>query len=329
MLFRSIEFTYDWFLNKCKSIGMRQDAEMAIGTLGGGNHFIEVGKSANTGDIWVTIHCGSRNFGKEVCEHHQFKAKKILEDKRGVGLKEKIEEIRKNFSGLDVALKIKEAKKELGVDFTDINIKGMEYLEGQDAMNYMFDMIFTQVYAKFNRQRISENIVKVLGSDVKDSIECTHNYINFEDMVIRKGSISSYVGEKSIIPFNMADGLLICEGKSNAEWNFSAPHGAGRLMSRGDASRNVDLEKFKFRMKGVVSTSVCKSTLDESPQAYKDPKMIEDAIGPTVKILDRVKPILNLKDGGDSMTWKERKERDKSEKSRDLNRKEMRKMRGK
>ena len=327
--FSYITYNYDWFLNKCKEIGLKQDAEMAIGTLGSGNHFIEVGKSANTGDIWVTIHCGSRNFGKEVCEFHQYKAKKVIENKRNVLLKDKITEIRKNSISSEIESNIKLAKKELGLDFTDININGMESLEGQDAMNYFFDMIFTQVYARFNRKRIAENISRVLAADVKETIECTHNYINFDDMIIRKGSISSYVGEKMIIPFNMADGLLICEGKSNSEWNFSAPHGAGRLLSRGEASRKIDLDKFKFRMKGIVSTSVCKSTLDESPQAYKDPKMIEEAIAPTSKILDRVKPILNLKDGGDAMTWKERKERAKSEKSRDLNRREMRKMKGK
>jgi RNA-splicing ligase RtcB len=323
-----VEFNYDWFLNKCKEIGMRQDAEMGIGTLGGGNHFIEVGKSANTGEIWITIHCGSRNFGKEICDYHQNKAKKILDDKRKFGLRDKIEEIKRTSAGLDIAGKIREAKKELGIDFTDVNINGMEFLEGQDAMNYFLDMIFTQVYAKFNRKRISENILKALGSEYKDIIECTHNYINFEDMVIRKGAISSYIGQKMIIPFNMADGLLICEGKSNSDWNFSAPHGAGRLMSRGDANRKIDIEKYKFRMKGIVSTSVGKSTLDEAPQAYKDPKMIEAAIADTATIIDRVKPILNLKDGGDSMTWKERREKQKKEKSRDLNRKEMRRMKG-
>ena len=326
--FKFVEYTYDWFINKQKEIGMRQDAEMAIGTLGGGNHFIEVGKSTNTGDIWITIHCGSRNFGKELCEFHQNKAKKILEDKRKFGLKDKLEEIRKSFPNSDISTKIKEAKVELGIDFTDVNINGMEFLEGQDAMNYFLDMIFTQIYAKFNRKRISENILKSLKADVKEMIECTHNYINFEDMIIRKGSISSYVGEKMIIPFNMADGLLICEGKSNADWNFSAPHGAGRIMSRGEANKNVDLEKFKFRMKDIVSTSVGKSTLDEAPQVYKDAKMIEAAIEPTATIIDRVKPILNLKDGGDSTTWKERKEKAKAEKSRDLNIREMRKMKG-
>ena len=327
--FKFIEFNYDWFLKKQKEIGMRQDAEMAIGTLGGGNHFIEIGKSVNTGDIWITIHCGSRNFGKELCDFHQNKAKKNLESKRNVVLKGRIEEIKKTSIPNEIEFKIKEAKKELGLDFTDININGMEYLEGQDAMNYFLDMIFTQFYAMFNRKTISENILKTIGISVKDSIECNHNYINFDDMIIRKGAISSYIGEKMIIPFNMADGLLICEGKSNSEWNFSAPHGAGRLMSRGEANKKVDIEKFKFRMKDVVSTSVGKSTLDEAPQAYKDPKMIESAIEPTANIIDRVKPILNLKDGGDSMTWKERKEKVKAEKSRDLDRKEMRKLKNK
>ena len=326
--FKCVEFNYDWFEKKCKEIGIRQDAEMAIGTLGSGNHFIEVGKSANTGDIWITIHCGSRNFGKEICDFHQNKAKKVLDFKRNFGLKEKIEEIRKTSIPTEIEFKIKETKKELGLDFTDININGMEFLEGQDAMNYFFDMIFTQVYAKFNRARISENILKSLGSKDKERIECIHNYINFEDMIIRKGSISSYVGEKMIIPFNMADGLLICEGKSNSDWNFSAPHGAGRIMSRSEANQKVDLEKFKYRMKDIVSTSVGKSTLDEAPQVYKDSKMIEAAIEPTCVIIDRVKPILNLKDGGDATTWKERKEKQKTEKNRDFNRKEMRKMKG-
>jgi len=326
--FKFVEFTYDWFLNKCKEIGMRQDAEMGIGTLGGGNHFVEVGKSVNNGDIWVTIHCGSRNFGLSVCNFHQYKAKKILEHKRKVDLRDEIDEIRKTSKPTEIASKIKQAKKDLGVDFTDIDIKGMEYLDGQNGINYLLDMVFVQMYADFNRKRIMENISKTIGCDVYEEIKCNHNYINFEDMIIRKGAISSYKGEKMIIPFNMADGLLICEGKSNSEWNFSAPHGAGRIMSRGDASRNVDIDKFKFRMKGIVSTSVGKSTLDEAPQAYKNPKIIEDAIEPTVNIIDRVKPILNLKDGGESMTWKERKAIEKKQRSRKSERDEVRNMKG-
>lgn len=324
--FKPVNYTYDWFVEKQKQIGMRQDAEMGIGTLGGGNHFIEIGKATSNSDMWITIHCGSRNFGKEICEYHQGVAKKNLDDKRKIDLSGEIENIKNSGDKQTIAKRIAELKKNSGVSFDGVNINGMEYLEGQDAMNYFFDMIFTQVYAKFNRARILENISKALGCKIKDQVECIHNYINFDDLIIRKGAISSYIGNRMIIPFNMAEGLLICEGKSNPDWNFSAPHGAGRLMSRGDASRNIDLEKFKYSMKDVVSTSVCKSTLDEAPQAYKSAKMIENAIEPTVRIIDRVKPILNLKDGGDSMTWKERKERMKAEKTRDLERKEMRKM---
>lgn len=311
--YQPITYNYDWFEKKQKQLGMRQDAEMAIGTLGGGNHFIEVGKSVNTGDIWVTIHCGSRNFGLQVCEYHQKNAVKILKEKRDLDLRPKIEEIKNSTDKKDITNQITKLRKDLGIDFDGVNMNGMEFLEGQAAMDYYFDMIFTQIYAKFNRQRIMENITKVIGCTIKDMIECTHNYINF-DLIIRKGSISSYIGERNIIPLNMADGMLICEGKSNPEWNFSAPHGAGRLMSRGDASRNIDLNDFKFKMKDIVSTSVCNNTLDEAPQAYKNAKMIENAIEPTVKILNKVKPILNLKDGGDSMTWKERKAKDKARK---------------
>ena len=325
--FSSIEFTYDWFLKKCKDLGMRQDAELGIGTLGGGNHYIEIGLSDTYKNFWITVHTGSRNFGKMVCEYHMNIAKKILDNKRNVILKNKIEEIRKEFSGVEILTKIKEAKYELGVDF-DFDIKGMEYLEDQYAIDYYMDMIFAQAYAKFNRATIIDKIIKVVSAKEEERIESIHNYINFEDMIIRKGAITSYIGEKMIIPFSMKDGMLICEGKSNPEWNFSANHGAGRTMSRGEANRKIDLADFEFSMKGIVSTSVCKSTIDESCFAYKNPKMIEAAIAPTATIIDRVKPILNLKDGGESMTWKERKEKQKIEKSRDLNRREMRNMKG-
>lgn len=325
--FNSIEFDYDWFLKKQIDISMKQNAELGIGTLGGGNHFVSIEQSISYGDFWLIIHCGSRNFGKMICEYHMKIAKKNLEYKRKILLKNKIESIKNEFSGNNVQLKIDEAKKELDINF-DVNMNGMEYLEDQYAIDYYMDMIFCHFYAQFNRNTISNNILKVIGCNEVERLESVHNYIDFKDLVIRKGSIRSYIGEKIIIPISMAFGSFICEGKSNPEFNFTGPHGAGRLMSRGEASRKIDLEKFRFSMKGIVSTSVGKSTLDESPQAYKDPKMIEDAIAPTANIIDRVKPILNLKDVGESMTWKERKERDKAEKARNLNRKEMRKMKG-
>lgn len=323
-----VTYDYDWFLNKCELIGMNQDAEMGIGTLGGGNHFIEFGVSENSGDVWITVHSGSRNFGKMICEFHQKKAKSIIDNKQKNLMQSKIKEIKETSDGRDIPAKIKQARKELGIDF-DFNVHGMEFLEGQDAIDYFMDMIFAQKYADFNRKRMLELICKALGLETKDEISCIHNFINFDDMVIRKGAISSYEGDRMIIPFSMSDGLLICEGRSNSEWNNSAPHGAGRLMSRGEASRNIDLKDFERKMKGIVSTSVCKSTLDEAPQAYKNPKVIEKAIEPTAKILDRVKPILNLKDKGESMTWKEKKEKIKREKAEQKNRKTMRRMKNK
>lgn len=325
--FDYVKYSYDWFLNKQKEIGMKQNAELAVGTLGGGNHYWEVGVSESCGDVWITVHSGSRNFGKMICDFHQNNAKKILDNKRKITLTEKIKEIKDKFPGRDIPVEIKKAKKNLGLDF-DFNINGMEFLEGQDAINYFMDMIFAQKYADFNRTRMIELVTDKLNIEILDSIHSIHNFINFEDMIIRKGAISSYVGERMIIPLNMADGMLICEGKSNPDWNKSCCHGAGRIMSRGDASRNITLEDFQFKMKGIVSTSVCKATLDESPQSYKNSDMIEAAIEPTAKILDRVKPILNLKDKGESMTWKERRLKDKKDKLRKKNRKETRRMKG-
>lgn len=202
-----IKYNYDWFEKKQKQIGMRQDAEMSIGTLGGGNHYCEVGKSINTGDIWITIHCGSRNFGLQICEYHQKNAVNILKEKRELDLRPKIEEIKNSADKKDISNQITKLRKDLGVDFDGVNMNGMEFLEGQAAMDYYIDMIFTQIYAKFNRKRIMENISKILSVDIKDSIECIHNYINFDDLIIRKGSISSYIGERNIIPLNMADGF--------------------------------------------------------------------------------------------------------------------------
>ena len=317
-----VRYDYDWFLNKCREIKMTQNAQLAIGTLGGGNHFIEIGVG-NNGDLWLTVHSGSRNFGKMICDYHQRIAKDNITVKRQVDLKDRIKDIRRNYKGHEISKQIKQARKDIGIDF-DFDINGMEFLEGQDAVDYFMDMIFAQKYAEFNRNRMIEVIVDAIGVKIKRTVHSIHNYINFEDFIIRKGAISSYKGELMVIPMTMADGMFICDGKSNKEWNFSAPHGAGRIMSRGNASRNIDIKDFKYKMKGIVSTSVCKSTLDESPQAYKNPKIIESAIEPTVDIVDKVTPLLNIKDKGDSMTWSERRKRIKKQKERRQQRRQKR-----
>jgi len=317
------KYDYKDFGALCKKIGMKPNrAELSIGTLGGGNHFIELSKADSDGSIWITIHSGSRNFGKMICEFHQNKAKKNLDRNRNEVLKDKIEDITKNTKDKSkIASLITDAKKDLGLDF-DFDIKGMEFLEGGAAFEYLIDMVVAQRYALFNRKMMLAIACQILGG-IKpvDSIESIHNFIDFRDFIIRKGAIRSYVGERMIIPFNMRDGILVCEGKSNAEWNNSAPHGAGRLMSRGKAKESIDIDKFRKQMEGIYSTSVCKGTLDEAPDAYKDSKMIEAAIEPTAVILDRLKPLLNIKDKNSGPTFKERKEEKKRNQERDAHRK--------
>jgi len=189
-------------------------------------------------------------------------------------------------------------------------------------MDYFYDMIFTQVYAEFNRETMVETILSVLGVKKKDIVETVHsihNYIDFDDLIIRKGAIRSYVGEKMLVPFNMRDGILLCEGKSNSEWNFSSPHGSGRVMSRGEANKKISLEKYQESMKGVFSTSINKSTIDESPYCYKSSEMIERLIEPTATVIDKIKPIINIKASESMMSWKERRELEKAGKQVNVN----------
>jgi RNA-splicing ligase RtcB len=243
-------FTPDWLYKKCEDIGVDYIRVLnSVGTLGGGNHFIEVGKSENTGDYWITIHSGSRQLGLKIANYWQRQA--------GKGQ--------------------------------------LAYLEGEDMYNYLSDVVFTQVYANESRNIMQDLIHNIIELDVKESISCIHNFIDFDDFIIRKGAIRSYKGEKMIIPFNMEDGILICEGKSNPDWNFSAPHGAGRVGSRSWAKENLSVDDAKERMikKGIYCS---KLPADELKGAYKDPKIIEDAIEPTATIIDRLIPVLAMKD---------------------------------
>lgn len=290
------------FAEVCKRIGI--DFEYAIkslGSLGGGNHFIEIGKSELTG-TWITVHSGSRNFGKKVCEFWQDKAS--ARDKPNTRIK--IDEIKALYPKEQWEQKVKEYKE------AQRNIKPskLDYLDGDNKDNYIKDMRQAQEYAKTNRLLMMNDILSILGIVTPiDTIETVHNFIDPTDHIIRKGAIRSYIGERMIIPFNMKAGLLICEGKSNPDWNFSAPHGAGRVHSRAQAKELLDLEKFKDDMKDVFSTSVGAGTIDESPDAYKDPKIIEEAIEPTAKILDRVIPVLNMKDVNEKRSWKKNREK--------------------
>lgn len=261
----------------------------SVGSLGGGNHFIEIGESANDGSHYLTLHSGSRNFGLKICNYHANKMKvtKSLPQE----YQEEFEYITKNtVPTSDIPIKLAElnARYEIG--------KTEYLLQGNDMYEYLVDMVIAQTYAEFNHRAMAHSIfVGLRDVEAVEKIHSKHNFIDPQDWIIRKGAIRAYKGEKMIIPFNMRDGLLICEGKSNADWNYSAPHGAGRILGRNQAFKSLDMEEFEKEMVGIYSTSVCKSTLDEAPMAYKDKDVIINAIQDTAVILDTVKPILNIK----------------------------------
>lgn len=235
----------------------------SLGSLGGGNHFIEYGEEEETGNGWLTLHCGSRNLGVKVANYWHA-----------------------------VAQNPKRA-----------DYKG--YLWGEALRGYLSDMTIAQAYALYNHQTIRDRIFAILRklceAKCAESIYTTHNYIDVaaEVPMLRKGAIDASEGRKVAIPFNMRDGIAICIGKGNAEWLNTAPHGAGRIMSRSQARKQIALSEFEEAMAGVFSTSVCKGTLDESPMAYKPTEQILRQIEPTVEIVAMVKPKLNIKDKGE------------------------------
>jgi len=290
-------YNYEWFEKKCGQIGANLNRAIAsIGTLGGGNHFVEIGKSVNTGELWLTIHTGSRQFGLQICNYWQKRdtEKKRLETLRKFN--EGIEHIKATQSDRQkIPASINKLRAELGID--NKMAKGLDYIEGKDMQGYLTDMIFAQAYAAENRHQIASKIAKILASKVPiNPIETVHNYIDFKDFIIRKGAISAHKNEIMIIPFNMEDGILICRGLGNKEWNSSAPHGAGRIKSRAQAKIEFSSKIAAERMKAKgIFTSVVPT--DEVKEAYKNPKIIEEAIKPTVEIIDRLIPIMNLKDG--------------------------------
>jgi RNA-splicing ligase RtcB len=304
---RSPKYSMLWFEEMCDRIGINIGyAIKSIGTLGAGNHFIEFGECVETSSPWVTIHSGSRNLGKKVCEYWQGVANKKMKKSVDVDMKEEIKHMK---STVKDKTKYKQYIDEIKIKYHSGTDKGLAFLTGDDSYNYMFDMLFAQKYAEINRLEILKAISSAFGDDINllngRCIESIHNYISPTDLIIRKGAIESYKDEYQVIPFNMRDGILIVEGKSNTDWNCSAPHGAGRLMSRGEAKRKLNFDVFKKQMTGIYSTSVTESTLDEAPDAYKDSKVIEEAIEPTCKIMNRIKPILNLKDLNDKPSWAE------------------------
>ena len=277
-------------LSKLRCIGSFgiYKAQCQIGTLGGGNHFIEVDEDS-IGNKYLVIHSGSRNLGKKVCEYYQNKAyescnvtdNKVVRDSIIKFLKARGEEH-----------KIQDALSKLAVNKIP---KDLCYLWGKDKDDYLYDMAITQRYATLNRFVIAMIICDKMSWGEVEVFSTIHNYIDTKSGILRKGAVRAELGEKLIIPINMRDGSLICSGKGNIDWLCSAPHGAGRLMSRTKAKEALSMEQYNKEMNGIYTTSICESTLDEAPMAYKPIEEIVECIKPTVAVLEQIKPIYNFK----------------------------------
>ena len=270
--------------------------EKSIGTLGGGNHFIEINEDEN-GVKYLVIHTGSRNLGKQVAEYYQHLAIELLSGKDELFKKQ--QEIIADYKAKGKKKEIEAAIKKLHSEFKmkKPNVPDpLCYLTGEYRDKYIHDMGICQEYADLNRKTIAKIILDKCNLNAVNSFTTMHNYIDIENNIIRKGSIAAYENDIVLIPINMRDGSLICRGKGNPDWNYSAPHGAGRIMSRSKAKDNVTLEDFEKSMEGIYTTSVCQSTIDESPMVYKPMEEIMENIKDTVDILKVIKPIYNFKE---------------------------------
>ena len=262
----------------------------SIGSLGGGNHFIEVDR-AEDGRLFLVVHSGSRHLGTEVAEYYQNEGRRALWGGANYQVQEVIAQLKTEgrFQEIQKTIAALRAEHELSIP------KDLAYVEGKLFEDYIHDMKITQRFAMLNRKAMVDVIMTGMGFTAVEAFTTIHNYIDTDAMILRKGSVSAKAGEKLLIPINMRDGSLICIGKGNEDWNCSAPHGAGRLMSRKAAFNALSMEEFREEMKGIYTTCVVPDTSDESPMAYKSRDEIVAQIGPTAEIIDRVKPVYNFK----------------------------------
>ena len=264
-------------------------AYKSIGSLGGGNHFIEVDKD-DDGNFYLVVHSGSRHLGLEVATYYQQEAYKHLCGNSKIQIQQIIQEYKAQGRHREIQAAIEEAQKRV----VDID-PASAYVEGALFDDYIHDMKIVQRFAVLSRKAMVDEIVSGMGWHIVEQFTTIHNYIDTENMILRKGAVSAQKDEILLIPINMRDGSLICRGKGNEDWNCSAPHGAGRLMSRGKARATLEMEEFEREMQGIYTTSVNQSTIDESPMAYKSLADIVDNIEPTVEILKRIVPVYNFK----------------------------------
>jgi RNA-splicing ligase RtcB len=297
------EFAAHIELNKirCPSINKGR-AQKSIGTLGGGNHFIEANRDRDN-NLYLVIHSGSRHLGKEVAEYYQEEAWRQINKNRKGDISVYIAKLKEEGRGREIQDNIKKIKEQV---ITDVS-QDLAYVSGELFDDYINDMKITQYFALMNRRAMLQTILKGLHMENEGQSEqfsTIHNYIDTTVMILRKGAVSAKLGEKLIIPINMRDGSIICEGRENPDWNYSAPHGAGRVMSRKKAFAILKMEDYKKEMEGIYSTSVNEQTIDESPMAYKTMDTIIANIEQTAKVLHIIKPIYNFKAAEDHGAWK-------------------------
>ena len=268
----------------------------SLGTLGGGNHFIEVDR-ASDGTQYLVIHSGSRNLGKQTAEIYQNLA---IDLDKGIGdYLEARDQLIREYKEQGRKAELQEALKELRRtqyrEGPQTIPPDLCYLSGRYLEDYLHDVEICQRFARRNREKMAEILLEKTGLTAGEAFHTIHNYIDTEEMILRKGSIAAHKGEKVLIPVNMRDGSILAVGKGNPEWNYSAPHGAGRLMSRTAAKNTLSMDAFRQSMEGIYTSSICQATLDEAPMAYKPLEDILDAVRESVDIIDILKPIYNFK----------------------------------
>ena len=291
---------------KCyRSLRDTKRLERSLGTLGGGNHFIEVDQ-ANDGTYYLVIHSGSRNLGKQVAEIYQQIAIDLHSGKEQYYIDREriIEEYKAAGRRKEIEGELKKLKKEYE-DNALLTPADICWLYGKFLDDYLYDVKICQAFAKRSRERMAEIILERTGMEAVESFHTIHNYIDTDEMILRKGAIAAHEGEKVLIPINMRDGSVIAVGRGCKDWNYSAPHGAGRIMSRTKAKDSLSMDEYKETMKGIYTTSVNESTLDEAPMAYKSLEDIIDVIRDSVDIIEVMKPVFNFK-ASDDLPWKKK-----------------------
>lgn len=265
-------------------------AKRSIGTLGGGNHFIEIDRGED-GTLYLVVHSGSRHLGTEVANYYQEEGRRALWGGAAFQIEAAIAALKAQGNSQEIQATIAKFKKEQKLAIPE----DLAYVEGKLFEDYLHDMKIVQQFAVLNRKAMTDMILSGMLLHRVEEFTTIHNYIDTDAMILRKGSVSAKAGEKLLIPINMRDGSLVCIGKGNEDWNCSAPHGAGRLMSRKAAFKTLSMEEFKSEMEGIYTTCVVPDTLDESPMAYKSMDEIVEQIEPTAKIIECIKPVYNFK----------------------------------